>query len=105
MRLPLSEYSRCEASARNGVATGASAARACTPGRAIAAAVRAASRPLIAATAASADAGGGGAALLRAVGAQLLSFLLRRIVDRHHRLGERSALPRLHRRAAGGECE
>src|SRR5205823_4221241 len=67
MRLPLSLYSRCVASTPHGFSPGASAARTCTPGNAIAAAVSAANRGLIAATAASADAGRGRAAFLGAV--------------------------------------
>src|SRR6185295_6488344 len=99
MRLPLSLYSRCVASTPHGFSPGASAARACTPGSAIAAAVKAANRELIAPTTASADAGRRRAALLGAVRAELLRRFVRGILDRHHRFGQRAALPGLHGRA------
>src|SRR6266853_1785529 len=104
MRLPLSLYSMWVASKIHGFSPGASAARAWTPGSAMAAAVNAANcglMRLIAPTAAPADARRCGAALLRAVGAELLGGLVGRIFGRHHRLRQRSALPRLNRRAAG----
>src|SRR5439155_7928192 len=99
MRLPLSLYSRCVASTPHGFSPGASAARTCMPGNAIAAAVSAANRGLIATTAASADAGRGRAAFLGAVRAKLLCRFVRGILDRHHRFRERAALPGMHGRA------
>src|SRR6516225_5857566 len=85
IRFPLSKYSRWDASTVKGLRPG-SAARACTPGRAIAAAVSAARRGLFALvtpTPAPADTGCGGTPLLRTIRAQLLLFLLRRWVNRH----------------------
>ena len=75
MRLPLSLYSMCVASNVHGFSPGASAARAWTPGSAMAAAVNAANRGLmrlVTPTTASADARRRGAAFLRTVGATLL---------------------------------
>src|SRR5258706_3219532 len=106
MRLPLSPYSMWVASRVHGFSPGASAARAWTPGSAMAAAVNAARRLLttlflIAPTAAPADARRCGAPLLPAVGTKLLGRFLRRIFGCHHRLGEGSSLPGFNRRAAG----